>query len=204
MRALLLLPALAATTVAASSDVSPCLGEYQLDPVSGQCDLAANGGDLDEPMASSRSCRPHEYLCPDLQTCVGTAADFAGCSTPRRLQRSPSKCSLVQSDWDCGGVQCDIVPGPANDFVVTNNQSGFLWHTGKAQMSGDGRVNVSYFKDNSNTPFTSRHGTFGSHCNEFSWNDGTVWNCDSNDDRCPTSPMLDVHIIAHTVGAVCP
>ena len=155
MRALLLLPALAATTVAASSDVSPCLGEYQLDPVSGQCDLAANGGDLDEPMASSRSCRPHEYLCPDLQTCVGTAADFAGCSTPRRLQRSPSKCSLVQSDWDCGGVQCDIVPGPANDFVVTNNQSGFLWHTGKAQMSGDGRVNVSYFKDNSNTPFTS-------------------------------------------------
>ena len=61
---------------------SHCLGEYVADEA-GECVLAANGGDADEPTATHRSCAAHQFMCPDRSTCVDTAAAYALCATGR-------------------------------------------------------------------------------------------------------------------------
>jgi hypothetical protein len=47
---------------AAAADTDRCLGEFVSD--GHECVLAANGGDVDEPTASHRSCAPQQFLCP--------------------------------------------------------------------------------------------------------------------------------------------
>ena len=79
--AVLALASLACSQAGASSSGSDCLGEYIEDSRSGECVLAANAGDEDEPMASHRKCAANEFLCPDRVTCVADAHTYAACAT---------------------------------------------------------------------------------------------------------------------------
>eukprot|EP01045_Picozoa_sp_COSAG04_P046547 COSAG04_NODE_16914_length_485_cov_0.937824_1_plen_71_part_01 len=67
--AVLVAAASSGSATATATAASTCLGEYVEDDATGECVLAANGGDVDEPTASHPSCAAHEFLCPDRATC---------------------------------------------------------------------------------------------------------------------------------------
>ena len=62
---------------------SPCHGEFELDPDTDECVLAANFGAPDEPMALStgkKGCGVGAFACPGGE-CVASAAEYAACAT---------------------------------------------------------------------------------------------------------------------------
>ena len=199
-----------------------CIGEFVLDPDVGECVLAANGGDPDEPLASDSRCRPDQFRCPGLGQgrggsggqCVDTPAEYAACATGRgeflsiadeETTTASPPCHAPRSGlWSCGGVNCTMsVDGSDPDsFTVTAvGAPAVAWKTGKGTVEGDGTLLVRY---DIPTGDPWRRGQPSSCCptpNVLTWNDSSVWRCLVNCSTCPPTPpseRLDIHIIAHT------
>jgi lysosomal alpha-mannosidase len=184
---------------------SHCLGEWVEDAASGECVLAANAGDEDEPMASHSKCAPSEFLCPDRVTCAEDARAYAACATgfspeapllSLAAERAAAPCHVPSGTWECGlPVPCTL-NASATGFTVAP-ESKAAWAEGRAVFGPNSTVTVEYAGLPANQP-AGRHGTIGPGCSSIAWNDSSVWTCAT----CPAVPdgpvPLDVHIIAHT------
>jgi hypothetical protein len=167
------------------ADVGPCSGEFELNPDTDECDLIANFGDVDEPIAETYQ----------------LALD--------KIHREHATCNLNHT-WSCGGTSCAIVgnaDGTSFDVKTVNAPKGFLWGFGKAMVTENAKgelraVNVSYWHSGdapSVAPFTSRTGEINADCTSITWSDKSMWSC--ADATCPTpsyNETIDVHIICHT------
>ena len=155
-----------------------CIGEFIADADSGECVLAANGGDVDEPTAYHATlCGPSKFLCPDRKTCVGTAAAYARCATGKPHFREPDEetmeettgCTNFTGVWSVGSVTATItMTSPVTFDVVTDGSLPFAWHHGNATVGPDGTINIIY-SDYVARPNT-RTGTGGFGCKSIEWN----------------------------------
>jgi hypothetical protein len=109
---------------------NPCSGEFELNKATDECDLVANFGDVDEPIAET------------YQLAL------------EHLHRDHAMCNLTHN-WECGGVECAITQGnngTSFDVKTVNAPKGFLWGYGKAVVTKNAqdelrRVNVSYWHE---------------------------------------------------------
>eukprot|EP01047_Picozoa_sp_COSAG01_P038826 COSAG01_NODE_3170_length_6472_cov_2.238820_5_plen_441_part_00 len=227
--ALLVTTTTKATPAAAERQLPPpsphCLGEYVEDSGSGECVLAANGGDWDEPSATHRSCSAHQYLCPDRSTCVDTAAEYARCATgkgegssllhaaavaaggPGRavpgsaapVDTTAPPCDL-NGTWACdlgAGITCEVVESSNGASFTVTPSSSAAWLSGHATIVGSS-VNILYQVSPSFHGPHARHGLLRCGSGEHAAASIT-WNDTSSwqQQRSSIEP-LDVHIIAHT------
>jgi hypothetical protein len=167
-----------------------CIGEYVADEF-GECVLEANGGDVDEPTATHRSCAAHEFLCPDRATCVGSAKEYAECATGRSF----ATCDL-NGTWACdmGGKDCLVIESADGSSFIVTTPPNPTWSSGSASVLGS-NINILY-QMKGNGP----HGRTGvldcgssSTAPTIAWNDSSIWQ-----KQVPLAEPLDVHIIAHT------
>lgn len=150
----------------------------------GECELAANFGYPDEPMAGG--CGANKFLCPDAHTCVSSARHFAACSSSKPL--IAYACNLT-GKWACGGIDGWIRQTTDTCFVVSPQTSTtpWLWKSGSATIDGDS-ILIHYVLTAGGT--TARTGKLAADCLSIVWNDSSTWTCEN----CADQKLLDVFV----------
>ena len=191
-----LLAIVIAGLVRTNSPQPRCVGEFEAVRATGvdgveyeTCELTANFGDKDEPMASDPGCAKG-FVCNG--ECHATAHAYAECSTHhdfRRVHILHAACNITGT-WDCGGVTCTVTETSPTSMTATNNVTGFLWNkgVGTGPIQPGGAIAMVYTLTKGGERL-GRNGTLNADCRSFLWNDSSVWS---------KWEAYDVHVVAHT------
>eukprot|EP00937_MAST-01D_sp_MAST-1D-sp2_P005627 g5627.t1 len=213
--------------LAASATTSRCVGEYALDPATGECDLVSNYNhalrafDADEPTATHASCGRGAFRCP-AGHCVASAAAYAACATGRpaparhggsgappapalRAARG-GRCNVTGS-WECGGVRGALaMDGALARFNATavDAPPGFAWTAGEGAVAADGAtVRMFYPRTAPSGRPQWRAGVLSADCASIAWNDSSTWTCDYDgagaSGSCPAPAPLPPVLDVHIV-----